>query len=152
MLCLNMYGCLAGVILGWRLWSSSRKRLNSAVWFYRISFGCNCLSHNVFSFSNLFHSQDPTLWMGASFMCDCLISSGAVVSSNYPNGDYILNLILDSRQGGKKWLYGVVSGKHSRKKVYNYGCNWIMLFKQRYWLKKSFRLHSRLLVYSHWPK
>lgn len=39
--------------------------------------------------------------MGASLMCDCLISSGAVVSTNYPNGHYILNLILDSRQGGK---------------------------------------------------
>lgn len=39
--------------------------------------------------------------MGASLMCDCLISSGTVVSSNYPNRDNILNFILDSRQGGK---------------------------------------------------
>lgn len=31
-------------------------------------------------------------------MCKCLISNGAVVTSNYLNGDCILNLILDLKK------------------------------------------------------
>lgn len=44
-------------------------------------------------------------------MCKCLISNGAVVTSNYLNGDCILNLVLDLKKRRRR-CHGV-SGRNT---------------------------------------